>query len=68
MRVSRGNHIGTGLVNLGMDHESRFIDGQLSTPFSHIALAVHEDKIRSFDGGEVLGKWIHPEVVLQDRV
>jgi hypothetical protein len=29
---------------------------------------VHQDKVGGFDSREVLGKGIHPEMVLQDRI
>lgn len=66
--VRRGDHIWTRLVDFRMDHKSCLVDRQLGSALSDVSLVVNQDKVGGFDSREVLGKRVHPEVVLEDRI
>lgn len=68
MGVSRGNDIRSSLVNLGMNHKASLIDGNLGTTLSNVTFIIDKHQVGSLDGGEMLGEWVHPKVILQDRV
>lgn len=63
-----GHDIGASLVDFGMNEEPSFINRQLGSPFHDKSISIQKDKIRSLDSREVLGEWVHPEVVLENRV
>lgn len=68
MSVSCGNDIGSSLVNLGMNHKASLIDGNLGTTLGNVAFIIDKYQIGSLDSGEMLGEWVHPKVILQNRV
>lgn len=68
MRMSSGDDIRPGLVDLRMDDEAGLVDDGLVPALGDVAGAVDEDQVRCLDGREVLGKRIDPEMILQDGV
>lgn len=68
MGVGCSRNIWARFVDLRMNQEPSFINGQLSSTIDDESISIQQNEIRRLDSREMLGEWVHPEMVFEDRV
>lgn len=63
MSVDHGRDIWTGMVDFGVNHESRLIDHRLIPTLNYIAFGIYQHHIGCLELIEMYGERIHPKVI-----